>query len=297
MLLRHLVASLVLGGGWFCLTAVASPSPQVPISVQSSVAAPLATPLPVVVVKEPEKQWLSVDGVTAVGTLAAVVAALGVGLIGLFATELRERSGLRPDLVAQFDRQPPDAVRTMTGARDRISRALVAWFPTYYFRLRIKNDGRVRADNVQVMAVKLQRYEPDKRRYVDDDSTLPLNLTWSSVGGTTIPSINRGMIRHCDLCHTQQQWPDMPIDQTDWPLLFRLNTEVMPNPVGQDNIPPTMKRPGRYRLTIVVSADNASPRYQDVIINFSGRWSDDQTRMFDEEIVIAVEPSSAMNKL
>jgi hypothetical protein len=248
------------------------------------------------VLKEPDKSWTSVDGVVAIATASAAFVALLVGLAALFATELRERVGLRPDLELEFNSGPPDAVRVMTRVLNAITSAVIGWLPTYYFRLRVKNNGRARADNVQVTVVGLQKYHAGSQEYVDEDSTLPLNLTWSNVGGTTVPSINRGMIRHCDLCHVQQSWPDIQLDQTDWPLLFRLNTEVTPNPISEDNIPPTLKAAGRYRLVVVVSADNAPPHFHNVTIDFSGQWSDDRLGMFDE-VTIAVTSSSVGHEM
>jgi hypothetical protein len=73
--------------------------------------------------------------------------------------------------------------------------------------------------------------------------------------------------------------------------LFKLNTEVDPNPVGKDKFPPNMKRPGRYQLTIAVVADNAKPRQQDIEIRFSG-WEADQARMFKQGLVVVARPAS-----
>jgi hypothetical protein len=241
-------------------------------------------------VGQPEKSWNSVDGVIALGTLGAVVVALVVGVLGILRPEFRSLVGLRPKLRAELMMAPPDAHRIVSIAMtaDRKKKAEI---PTYYFRLRITNGGRVRADNVQVMAMTLRRFDNAAGHWIEEATFFPLYLTWSNIGGTTAPTIAQGMYRHCDLCHVQEWWTTATLGKRQWPPLFKLNTEVDPNPVGKDKFPPNMKRPGRYQLTIAVVADNAKPRQQDIEIRFSG-WEADQARMFKQGLVVVARPAS-----
>jgi hypothetical protein len=69
--------------------------------------------------------------------------------------------------------RPPDCIKilTTTGANSNAE--------SYYFRLRIKNDGNREAQDVEVRALKL-RITPNGGAGRDDPNFVPLNLTWAN---------------------------------------------------------------------------------------------------------------------
>jgi hypothetical protein len=236
-------------------------------------------------------KWLS-----AVGTLFAVI-------VALFKEEI-VRLWRRPRLDARIALRSPDCEKieiqvsttpqlqfSGTNAEGLLSVTgnIVAppiWRgEAFFFRVWIENNGRQRAEKVQVFASRL------KLKYADSifrpvESFLPMNLRWTH-SQSNVPEIfadiNPSMGRHCDLGSISD-----PKNPTQTPLRgldggqvsFDLALEVFPN-TQSHRLPP-----GCYQLEMRLAAANARPVVKTIEINFSGRWHADVADMFKSGIGI-----------
>jgi len=164
-----------------------------------------------------------------------------------------------------------------------------AW--SYYFRMRVKNEGRVAANSVEVYAASLE--EETVAGQFRSKTFIPLNLAWShgtklhSSGQRLIyfPSISPNMSKHCDIGHifnpklrTPERTSNLQIspDEAD----FQFDLMVEPSSLSH------IITKGKYRLKIVVAATNAKPKEETFKISFSGKWFDDEDQMLKHGVEI-----------
>jgi hypothetical protein len=122
-----------------------------------------------------------------------------------------------------------------------------------------------------------------------DSSFLPLNLTWSHVGGVVRASIHAGLFHNCDLLNIVEDTKlarSLPHLYPD-PSLFMFNTEVRPTKVGS-GLWPTLKPPGLYELDIVTYGSNARPSYKTLTIEYRSYYPDEPD-MFSRGLIITVD--------
>ncbi len=130
--------------------------------------------------------------------------------------------------------------------------------PSYYFILRISNDGRGRAEKVEVQLADIQKKNPSGD-FVSQPNVPWMNLKWSHTGTTVVEGISPGMKRDCDLGFVREPQNNTATD-------FELETEV--KPLSGDHILKT----GVYRVHLKVAAGNAQPTVTIVEINHTGQW-------------------------
>lgn len=140
---------------------------------------------------------------------------------------------------------------------------------TLYLRARVSHRRGKAAENVEVLAASLWS-EDDSGHREPAPGFLPLNLTWSHVGGATI-RIPRKLFRHCDVGH----FANVNGETT----LF-LDTIAQPNPVAGGDLP-TVRWPGRYVLELQLSGDNVKTISRRWRIEFRPAWSDDEASMLE----------------
>jgi hypothetical protein len=99
-------------------------------------------------------QWP--NPLTAAGTLLAAVAAVVFGIGG---HEVRAIF-FRPVLDVTLDLQPPDALLIQTEVRQPKTLRLLGYVPTYYYRLRVANNGNASARDVEVRLLHLRKQDP-----------------------------------------------------------------------------------------------------------------------------------------
>ena len=133
--------------------------------------------------------WTALE---AVGTLAAALVGLGFALL----REIRNWV-LRPKLtIVPIESGPPDCVKVPTVRRR--DGEVIAETDAYYLRMRVKNEGRRRAEQVEIFAAKLLRKQADGT-VGEVESSLPMNLRWAHRGGV-LPGLSPGMDRYgCQL--------------------------------------------------------------------------------------------------
>jgi len=220
-----------------------------------------------------------------IGAAATVLAVLAA----LFRDEIRS-IWKRPKLVVSIKLGAPDCHKTFIQYTNMSTGAVTASGDCYYFRLWIRNDGRMRAEKVQVFIARILKKHADGD-FKEDKSFLPMNLKWAhsqTQGGLPevfADGISPKMGKHCDLGHilhpllraqTNDTLPGFVRDQT----LMSLDLEVQPN--TRTHLVP----PGVYRLELKIGAANAKPINRTFEMNLTGLWSDDETKMFADGIGI-----------
>jgi hypothetical protein len=156
----------------------------------------------------------------------------------------------------------------------------------YYFRILVKNNGRAKAESIELLATELLKKHTDGQ-FHKIESFIPMNLTWThSFKNKYYPAISKNMFRHCDLGyilnpkgrHVFINEDDEKFDKTK--TVFSLELEVKPNSLQH------LVGPGIYRLKIIVASSNTKPVEKIIEINHIGNWIDDEQIMFNEGIGI-----------
>ena len=187
----------------------------------------------------------------------------------------------RPKLRAEISLTPPDCHKSFI--RDKDGRLVCDCF---YFRLRVYNDGNVAANMVEVFVSFLKKKLEDGT-FQNVSSFLPMNLIWSHIGKMYFPSISPKMYKHCDLGHiiAPNHRQLIPFERNDKIVkgnetIFSFDQIVKPHNRGY------LIGPGKYILEVVVAAENASPKVQQIEINHTGKWYAGEDEMLKDGIDI-----------
>lgn len=158
----------------------------------------------------------------------------------------------------------------------------------YYFRLGIRNTGRIVAKDVQVYAHKVRRKKSDSK-CEDVSRFTPMALRWTHRPNGTLPRLLPDMPPvFCDLGHisdprnicTFEGLEEVPAGKT----VFALETEVIPNSRAN------LLGPGEYRVCLKVAASNCKPQSFTVRIKMrDGQWFDDEDRMYRDGVGLTCE--------
>ncbi len=180
---------------------------------------------------------------TAIGTVGAVVAALAIAIWG----DALRAIYRRPILTVRLKPALPDCLKTEVGAKLPDGTQIPAGH-SYFCRLRVENGGRAEAQDVEIQLMRLWQ-EDAQGKLTEVTEFIPLNLKWAYIGRITLPKLQPGLSRHCDLCHTLR-FPDGT-------LKIILDTDWIPNPLASGTYP-TIKDAGVYVIDAAVAADNAT---------------------------------------
>jgi hypothetical protein len=218
-----------------------------------------------------------------VGTLAQWAGAAATFLAVLVALfrESAVRWFRRPRLIATIRLAAPNCVRTpmYVEAGDQILE-----IDCYYFRLLVENQGRGRAELVQVYAGRLLRRNAGNE-FIPVDEFLPLNLRWAH-SPLIFADINPRMGRHCDLGHVVDPQSahtvgdSLPNVPPGTPLLH-LDLEVVPATRSH------LLTPGTYRLQLQIAAANSRAVTTELEITLNG-WYENQEQMFSRGVGIVM---------
>lgn len=221
--------------------------------------------------------WAALE---AIGTLLAVI-------VALFWRDIRNwlrRPRLR---ILPIESGPPDWVKVPTKRRRRADGKVLAEADTYYLRMRVKNEGLARAEEVEVFAARLVKEQDGKSREVE--SFIPMNLEWAH-RGAVLPGLSPDMYRYCAIAAIfdpekrpefppqDEQWPDVPQNKTI------LSLRVATPTTAKGYLQPS----GTYQLELELGAANARPEKKTLEITLSGAWYDDEDKMFSEGVGIRV---------
>jgi hypothetical protein len=218
----------------------------------------------------------------AIATLLAVIVALS--------KEEIVKIWHRPKLVATIKLAPPDSHKASIvlygSTLEPLSLKPLKQADCYYFRLWVQNNGRARAEKVQVFAKALSKRIADGTfRPVND--FLPMNFQWSHTHEKFADGISPKMGKHCDIGHIifPGSLVDFQEDHSDahsGSTILALDLEAKPLTKNH------LVLPGTYRLTLNIAAANSSPITKVIELTLTGDWFDDQRRMFSDGVGIKI---------
>lgn len=159
----------------------------------------------------------------------------------------------------------------------------------YYFRVRVKNSGNLRAELVEMYAKELLRQQADGE-FKKMDSFLPMNLIWSHIRTPFLSAISPKMEKYCDLGHIIKPTQRSKIECEDNPNLdvpsdktvLSFDVEVKSFTMGH------LIPPGTYRLVLQIAAANTKPVEKVLQIVIKGDWYEEEAKMFSEGVGIKV---------
>lgn len=192
----------------------------------------------------------------------------------------------KPKLNIEVTGQPPDCHKMPLSVMQPFplqQPILIQTDEGYYYRIRVVNTGRDRAENAEVFIASVSKKVGDG--YEKVEQFLPMNLLWSHVERPFLEAISPGgMEKHCnfgyvippeDMPERVTSWLDVPRDET----IFTLALEVHPNTLSN------MLTSGEYRIDILIAAANMKkPKKKTLEMNISGQWYGDESEMLSNGI-------------
>lgn len=231
---------------------------------------------------------IDVQWIDAIGSLGAALVALGTVLyFELFRSKL-----IRPELNVEIQMTPPDCLKSPKSTRP-ISQSTVesnegvVVADSYLLRFRVINEGKQIAENIEVFASNLSKLQADGS-YKSVSSFLPMHLKWANHADLFMPMISPGMFRYCNLGHIIDpekrgafvgeagHRPSVAQDQTV------LSFDTIDRPYTLSYLQP----PGKYQLTILISASNSNPIKRILEINLTGKWFSEEAKMLEDGVGI-----------
>jgi hypothetical protein len=185
-----------------------------------------------------------------------------------------------PELDIEVSNERPDCIfvlftNTETGEflRDSV-----------HVRLRVINDGHAQARNVEVYAERVRRYTDG--RWAQVQSFVPMNLTWADLNVMYFPGISHRMSKYCTLGYIVdlgRRKPELEpaggVGPDETCFAFSL--------IARPNNKPHIVGPGRYRIRLIVAAENAPPVTREIELHVPGRWYPDEATMLRDGIALA----------
>jgi hypothetical protein len=203
------------------------------------------------------REWL-----IAVGTIGAAFAAVYVGA-------LRER-WRRPKLNLEYEAPPAASDAVAPIATHAVVVRSQRGFVAAYVRLSVRVKKRKSAaDDVEVLVVSCR--ETATREDHEPVDPIPIDgllLVWANTPGITRATISPGTPRYLDLLRVDKT----DTSEGDAPVMIL----VEPSPVdGRHKV-----RSASFQLELAVSARNADARRYRVIVNYDGRWGNDDNEIW-----------------
>jgi hypothetical protein len=192
----------------------------------------------------------------------------------------------RPNLVATCTKEIPWTVKTPLLASGNIPvHGNVTWSGDgYWVRVKVENNGRSRAEKVQVSAEKLTRHGADNR-FVDLPTILPLNLKWANLGMAVLDGISPKMSSFCDvlaLCEPGNPLQRRPAGTLPTVTVAQLQLEVDPFTDSH------LLAPGTDQLTVRIAAANVEPIDRTIEFKHSGTWTQDDIAMRRDHLGVSL---------
>jgi hypothetical protein len=214
---------------------------------------------------------------------AFIALALGIFSI-LNIPGIVKRRLFKPKLEVRLKLEPPDCLKiAMT---NKVTGQFL--YDTYYFRFMVRNIGNRKMEDVEVVALELYKNGANNV-FSQVKSFLPMNLVWANMHKVTMPKIQPGLFKHCDLGHIIQcPNPHNGVNNTlqrfnlatRSNVVFILETNVTPN-TGSNYL-----LPGEYKIKLAFAANNLEPEYYWYMFQVEDRWDTDEQRMLSNNIVI-----------
>lgn len=132
-------------------------------------------------------------------------------------------------------------------------------YPTFFYRLKIKNVTNKQALNVQLYLEHLRTKGSEQ----DLDNFLPMFLRWPYTQQIQSDKIIQGMGRYCDFFHICKSKKYLQFDCEE-------------NMATNDMINNTISEPGEYEITLLLGAENSKTIKRYLInLNYKQHWDSD----------------------
>jgi hypothetical protein len=209
----------------------------------------------------------------------AVGAIILLGVIAVFQDRIRQwLASPKLDIVISTER--PDCIfvpftNTQTGEflRDSV-----------HVRFRVTNGGRAQARNVEVYAEAVTR--DTDGRWSPLQTFAPMNLTWADLNAMYFPGISPRMSKYCTLGYIvdpgkrkSELEPAGGVGPDETCFAFSL--------IARPNNKSHIVGPGRYRVRLIVAAENAAPVTREIELHVSGKWFPDEAAMLHDGITVS----------
>lgn len=216
------------------------------------------------------------------GTIAGAIGTFLAVIVALFKEEI-VKVWRRPKLTGIIRLKAPDCHKTEMVWGNPSFGQVTDRSNCYYFRIWVENKGWQRAERVQVFAAKLLRNHADGT-FREEKAFLPMNLRWSHSHEIYADGISHSMGRHCDLGHIMDPKKflsgEILSSVSDDKTILALDLEVQPNTLSH------LLEPATYQLHLQLAAANAAPIKKRFEITLTGKWFDEENKMFSDGIGI-----------
>ena len=226
-------------------------------------------------------------GSATVWTAVQALASIAVVIVAVFQDRIRSWVWA-PRLELEFGNRPPDAhaIPIVFEREDhfRPNRSSTHVIDAFYFRVRVRNSGRAPAQQVEVFARALRRSSDGRWEPVLE--FVPMNLTWSHIGGLYFPFIVPGMDKHCDLARIVDPAgrDQTSYDKNPWLKLKNDQCSLAFTVIAESNNRSYIVGPGDYQLDVEVAAANATRVRRTMRIRVHGVWFRDEERMLRDGV-------------
>ena len=210
--------------------------------------------------------------ISAVSTLLIAIFTILLVLITFYQSKIQNLI-MRPHLKASIFFNPPDCQKVTLYGKD-----------AYYFRIRVSNYGKSKAEQVEVFIEDILEKQLDGS-FLSLKNFLPQNLKWSHIDKIFYPAISPGMEKHCDLGfiidpqHSKEVNAESKITSN---IQFKFAVEVPTATMSY------MIKSNEYKIKVKLAAANAEPK--DFILNMIliNKWYDDEGEMLNKGIKIYI---------
>jgi hypothetical protein len=214
------------------------------------------------------------DPLTAIGTLAAVFAA-----IFFFFYERIKNYLNRPILKLGINFYPPECHKTTGSFNNKFANA-------FWFRLYVTNKGKSNAQNLEVLIEKVDKKTGDI--WITNSAFLPSNLKWTHIDVPLLMNLQPGTTKNVDFGYiydpivsvSNATNNNLPSENNKIEIVFNVTISVIPFTNYH------VLQPGEYLFYLIVGASNCKARREIFRVRFSKEWQENETKMLTETIRI-----------
>jgi hypothetical protein len=171
----------------------------------------------------------------------------------------------KPKLKVDFKLSPPEAIRL----------TIDQTISFYAFKLKILNNGNYQMEDVEILIEEIYK-EERPLTYIKAEDFLPLNLNWLGIDSITMPKIQPQLFKYCELGFMFKK--EHIISKNHIPQ--SIDVVITTHQVIRPNANTYTFYPGRYKLKLIIAANNLVPEHRNIEINFNNSWYDSEEEMF-----------------
>lgn len=198
----------------------------------------------------------------------------------------------KPKIDIEFELRPPDCFKSelfhWKKNQDGIN-VITDKSKMFYYRLRIINNGKSAARNVEVTIRDIRKKKGNNFDRID----FPLddNLDWFSssliLGRPSImyySFISPNTFKHCELGHILDPSKRNLVSFEDNKLFEKDETIFSFNVITRYHSSYHLIEPGTYRLKVIVAGENFKALEKEYELEVTGKWSEKEDKMLNDEL-------------